>query len=787
MGLNPLNLDVTVNGILSHVTVSQIEQIQTIMTINKNTVLTVTTSGDIETTVTKTIVFGENASITITPREYYLEGVAAIPYKVENKGILATRFNATFTVNGETFVKQVYLPAGASLSDTLTLNLTCGRYLLMYSTPFQEGNATIHVETASEFIVTSLPENKTFRLGQWANMTVTLKNIGRLEGEARVSLIVPGITEETSRTWIKPNEEGNVTFTFHVPDDLEEKYYKAIFEVDEKDYEVRFFVEGAKIAVNATLDKCLYSEGENATLTLAVENLRDMNLTLFARVKLADYDAIRYFNLTGYEAQALTFSVPAVFDAGKMLYSVYMDSGRALYINALYIYQRQPDSAGITLYTDKQVYEIGETVIVYVNTTKTGRLVMKAPNLDVNTTVSTGLNTFTFTVPKLRSGTILIEYAFEGYSSAYPIDVIGYSGRVIDSALDKSSYLDGDMLNLTLLIEVNRDFEGLVKIWVFDPENNVIGEASLNHTFTIGENSVHTSVLLDTNRTGLHAVVFRVYAYGSFIWLASGTRYFDVTFVDASPPQITHIPVTNGIEGQAIGIYALVTDDVGVQEVTLYYRRLGEQSYTKTPMLACQGCIDTYNASIPASAVTTATIDYYIVASDGTNNETDGTPANPHVISINLYPAAIVLNDPTEVTDSSLKLTWTASVDSDFKNYTIYRSTTQGSLGTPLQAMITDRQATSYTVSGLSPDTTYYFTVRVYDSGGLYSGSNQVSAKTAASPFLWLIVVGLVVVGAAVVLLLNLRRRSSGFQKAPSSLYGAKPTRGSRGALPEPA
>jgi chitodextrinase len=96
---------------------------------------------------------------------------------------------------------------------------------------------------------------------------------------------------------------------------------------------------------------------------------------------------------------------------------------------------------------------------------------------------------------------------------------------------------------------------------------------------------------------------------------------------------------------------------------------------------------------------------------------------------VNLPPTAVVLNPPTEITENSMKLSWTESIDADFKNYTIYQSNTAGSLGTPIYA-ITTKSTTSYTVTGLTANTTYYFTIRVYDTGGLYADSNQVSAKT---------------------------------------------------------
>jgi len=745
----PANLNVTLNGHKYSVTIpaNQTTLIQTEITINKNTTLTVTITGDYSELIQKEVIFGENIQMAVYPHSFYLEGIVDIPYNLTNIGILDTSFNITFTINGETVNKTIFIPVGESIIDAVNFNLTKGKYLLRYQTPFQEGNATINVETPAEFIVTTLPENETFQLGQTATLTVIIKNIGGTAGTVQANITVPGITELTNSTFILPGREGRISFSFEVPDDLEEKYYKAIFEIGGKKYEVKFFVQGIKIAVNAWLDKKLYEEGENATLILRIDNLREMNLTLFSRVVLGGYEAIKYFNLSSYETKELTFCVPVVFDAGKLSYSIYMTSGRALYINALYIYPKTPESAGIILYTDKQVYTIGETVTVYANVTRQGQLTMTAPNLNVNTTVSSGMHIFTFEVPKLRSGTYLINYIFEGYQSFYPVDIIGYSARIISSEIENKTYSNGDVISLTLIIDANRNFEGLVKAWVFDPQDKIVGEGEANHTFTIGENKVKLSIILNTNITGLHAIAYRVYAYGSFILLSSGATYFNAEVPvtappDTTPPQIGYVDVTNALnenrpitQNEPIAINAIVTDNFKVEKVTLYYRKAGQQSYTKIVMTICPGCIDTYNATIPASQVTTATIEFYINATDGTNYATypaANPTTNPQTINVNLYPTPVVLNQPTDITENSMKLSWTQSVDADFKNYTIYRSSASGILGTAIHT-ITQKSTTFYTVTGLTADTKYYFTVRVYDTGGLYADSNQVSGKTLAA------------------------------------------------------
>jgi len=93
------------------------------------------------------------------------------------------------------------------------------------------------------------------------------------------------------------------------------------------------------------------------------------------------------------------------------------------------------------------------------------------------------------------------------------------------------------------------------------------------------------------------------------------------------------------------------------------------------------------------------------------------------------FPIKVTLNSPSSVASSSIVLTWSQNNDNDFANYTICQSTVQNTLGNVI-ATIKDKTITSYNVTGLSPNTTYYFIIRVYNIYGLYSDSNQVSETT---------------------------------------------------------
>jgi len=241
---------------------------------------------------------------------------------------------------------------------------------------------------------------------------------------------------------------------------------------------------------------------------------------------------------------------------------------------------------------------------------------------------------------------------------------------------------------------------------------------------------------------------------------------------DVTSPVIVHEPVTTGTEGQRIIIEAVITDDVAVAEATLHYREIGDLTYSTVPMELCAECINVYEAVIPASAVTTAGVKYYISATDGTNIATHpatNPDSSPHVIAViatNQPPSAVVLSEPSEIGENSMKLEWSASPDEDFARYEICQSTSSGTHGTLIHS-ITNKQITSFTVTGLSPDRTYFFTIKVVDTGNLYTYSNQVQVKTTAPstfPWTWLTAL-MVLVMVITIALIVVRKRTKKVSK----------------------
>jgi immune inhibitor A len=99
------------------------------------------------------------------------------------------------------------------------------------------------------------------------------------------------------------------------------------------------------------------------------------------------------------------------------------------------------------------------------------------------------------------------------------------------------------------------------------------------------------------------------------------------------PAVIYHDLIDNAIDAQPLPVLAVVTDDIAVQQVVLYYRVAGTGSYTK--LVLPQTAFQAYSAIVPAAAVTRSGLEYYVTARDSKGNVTStGTAAAPNFVVV---------------------------------------------------------------------------------------------------------------------------------------------------------
>ena len=160
---------------------------------------------------------------------------------------------------------------------------------------------------------------------------------------------------------------------------------------------------------------------------------------------------------------------------------------------------------------------------------------------------------------------------------------------------------------------------------------------------------------------------------------------------------------------------------------------------------ATQGAADPANQTITVASNGAWTVTKSTNTSWLTVNRSSGSSNGTITVSVNTS-TAIVGNNTGTVTisgggisrivnvtltlnapaTSSLTLTWNANTASDLAGYKVYRATSSGAYGAPLTTLLGN--VTSYTATGLTVNSTYFFVITAYDLAGNESAfSNEVN------------------------------------------------------------
>jgi len=182
---------------------------------------------------------------------------------------------------------------------------------------------------------------------------------------------------------------------------------------------------------------------------------------------------------------------------------------------------------------------------------------------------------------------------------------------------------------------------------------------------------------------------------------------------DTMPPSVpTNLSASAASSSQNNLSWNVSTDNVGVSGYEVF--RNGSQIAATT---------STSYADLGLSPSTTYS--YTVAAYDAAGN-VSGQSNVASATTTSTPPPSVPTNlSASAVSSSEIKLTWNASIDNvGVAGYEIFRN------GSP----IATSSATSYADLGLSPSTTYSYTVAAYDAAGNVSGqSNATSATTAGA------------------------------------------------------
>ena len=103
------------------------------------------------------------------------------------------------------------------------------------------------------------------------------------------------------------------------------------------------------------------------------------------------------------------------------------------------------------------------------------------------------------------------------------------------------------------------------------------------------------------------------------------------TAADTLNPTVYHTPVNQGYAGNNLVISCTASDNMQIASVVLYYRTTGAEAWKSLEMSRVN---DKFSATIYGSDVTMDGLEYYIVASDGTNTVSKGSAEVPYPVVV---------------------------------------------------------------------------------------------------------------------------------------------------------
>lgn len=389
----------------------------------------------------------------------------------------------------------------------------------------------------ANFLITQLPPYQTFTAGQEATFLFKVKNTGDREGTIELRFKAYDLIDSTQREWLKAGEEKAVSFRLMAPDDLEERDYAASYELKDAGMqevviskgEIKYRLAGINLKVSANLNEHYYNEGDTARLAVRIESNHAAGQSLFARVNYDGYESQQSFMLN--QTQTIYFDIPLTRITGeKLFYGVYHESGRSNHLNSIYIHK-----AGeiLTVTTDKQVYQPGETIEVSITGNASGMMTLSGPGgYEATFDFSNQVTKVVILPLDMVAGTYFIHLQLltpdaELITALHPFDVAGIQVKVLECKNDRGKYASSDTIATTLIISSNATMPAVLRTWVVDPAGKYTSAGEQSISLSSSQNSpatYHSS--FGTALSGLHRLVYGIYS--GDILLVSGSEAFDV-------------------------------------------------------------------------------------------------------------------------------------------------------------------------------------------------------------------------------------------------------------------
>jgi hypothetical protein len=383
------------------------------------------------------------------------------------------------------------------------------------------------------FAFTQTPDDVELIAGQDHVLSCRVRNTGKREGGALVRLIVAGFSEHENTEWIAPGEEAQFTFNVRMPADaISADHQEVVFELTGGErYRLFARVRGPAVTVEATLNKSIYAVGDDLVLRLRITNTTPGSFPIYTRAQIGDITT-----LSSQRTLTQTLEIEHVIAVdggrGKVFFGVYLETGRALYLDAFYV-PRADDLLSIV--SDAQVYDMGSTVALAVALTESGRAAFAGAEnvpLDLRLISDNGTEIEPFHTEQipidapisvalslpahLRQGTYLVQWILGSGDRSTPglylLDVRGYKARFVEFLTDRRTYAHEDTLKLDILLEASHALTYRLDLELHDGENQKIAEASQPLELATGITSLPLTLAFVSGSAGYHQLQYILYA-----------------------------------------------------------------------------------------------------------------------------------------------------------------------------------------------------------------------------------------------------------------------------------
>jgi hypothetical protein len=512
--------------------------------IRQTTTYTVTLTGDLNETITKTVTYGLGASIQFgvegSEIRVFAEGSVAIPVSVTNTGHLAETLAINFTLSpgDSTQTKTYSLQPEANTTDVLYFNLTEGDYQITATSqrPDATAQASFSVRKGNQVeMAVSLGSQADGRIP----VNVNLTNIGFNEISGSVNISVTGGAGQTvwngEETFSQLSPQGSQLITLNInPTAIEPGIYTLQAQLLNNSHQVMatrildFGVKSANFQITQLPPYQIFNPGQEATFVFRVKNIGDQEGSFDLRFKAYDLiDSAQREWLKPGEEKAVTFGFMLPEDLEEKDYF------------ASYILEDSPDStalqagksgtvpqkgqvkyhlAGISLNVnatlDKPYYTEGETARLTIN--------IQSPNFNpqslfvrVNYAGYEPQQTFTLNgsqvlvfdvpLPRITGEKLFYGIYHEGGRSIHLNSLyIHKAGDIITVTTDKQVYRSGETVSVTVAGNTSGDMilsgpGGYTETFLFSGQ--VTRTFTLPSTMAAGTYFIH--VQLTTPNSGL--------------------------------------------------------------------------------------------------------------------------------------------------------------------------------------------------------------------------------------------------------------------------------------------